>query len=108
MIDLPPGYLAALKQLCEARGVLLILDEAQTGLGRTGTTFAFECDGVVPDIITLSKTLGAGLSAVMTSDRVAAIADEKQFFVYTTHAKLPTSFAPAPPAASCALPPHSP
>ena len=43
--------------------MLLILDEAQTGLGRTGTMFAFERDGVVPDILTLSKTLGAGLAA---------------------------------------------
>ena len=49
--------------------MLLILDEAQTGVGRTGMMFAFERDGVVPDILTLSKTLGAGLplSAVMTS-----------------------------------------
>ena len=71
--------------------MLLILDEAQTGLGRTGTMFAFERDGVVPDIMTLSKTLGAGmpLSAVMTSDRIAAIADERQFFFYTTHVNDP-------------------
>ena len=48
--------------------MLLILDEAQTGLGRTGTMYAFERDGVVPDILTLSKTLGAGLpvAAVVT------------------------------------------
>ena len=53
--------------------MLLILDEAQTGIGRTGTMFAFERDGVVPDILTLSKTLGAGLplSAVMTTDEIA-------------------------------------
>jgi 2,2-dialkylglycine decarboxylase (pyruvate) len=91
VIDLPPGYLAALKAHCDARGMLLILDEAQTGLGRTGTFFAFERDGVVPDILTLSKTLGAGmpLAAVMTSDRVAALADEKGFFFYTTHVNDP-------------------
>ena len=41
--------------------MLLILDEAQTGVGRTGAMFAFERDGVTPDILTLSKTLGAGL-----------------------------------------------
>ena len=48
--------------------MMLILDEAQTGVGRTGLMFAFERDGVVPDILTLSKTLGAGLplSAVLT------------------------------------------
>jgi 2,2-dialkylglycine decarboxylase (pyruvate) len=91
VIDLPPGYLAALKAHCEARGMLLILDEAQTGLGRTGTFFAFERDGVVPDILTLSKTLGAGmpLAAVLTSDRVAQLADEKTFFFYTTHVNDP-------------------
>ena len=74
VIDLPVGYLNALATHCRARGMLLILDEAQTGVGRTGLMFAFERDGVVPDILTLSKTLGAGLplSAVMTGDAVAA------------------------------------
>jgi 2,2-dialkylglycine decarboxylase (pyruvate) len=75
VIDPPAGYLAALKHKCEERGMLLILDEAQTGLCRTGTWYAFERDGVVPDIITLSKTLGAGLplAAVVTT---AAIEEE--------------------------------
>ncbi len=91
VIDLPLGYLAALKAHCEARGMLLILDEAQTGLGRTGTMFAFQRDGVTPDILTLSKTLGAGmaLSAVMTSDKVATAADDRKFFFYTTHVNDP-------------------
>ena len=91
VIDLPLGYLAALKEHCQRRGMLLILDEAQTGLGRTGTMFAFQRDGVVPDILTLSKTLGAGmaLSAVMTNDKVAALADEKKYFFYTTHVNDP-------------------
>jgi 2,2-dialkylglycine decarboxylase (pyruvate) len=91
VIDLPEGYLAALKEHCRRRGMLLILDEAQTGLGRTGTMFAFQRDGVVPDILTLSKTLGAGmaLSAVMTNDKVAALADEKNYFFYTTHVNDP-------------------
>ena len=54
--------------------MLLILDEAQTGVGRTGTMFAFERDGVSPDILTLSKTLGAGLplAAVVTSAEIEA------------------------------------
>jgi 2,2-dialkylglycine decarboxylase (pyruvate) len=91
VIDLPLGYLAALKAHCDARGMLLILDEAQTGLGRTGTMFAFERDGVVPDILTLSKTLGAGmaLSAIMTNEKVSAVADERNFFFYTTHVNDP-------------------
>ena len=91
VIDLPPGYLAALKEQCEARGMLLILDEAQTGMGRTGTMFAHQRDGVTPHIMTLSKTLGAGLplAAVMTTAEISEVADEKGFFFYTTHVNDP-------------------
>jgi 2,2-dialkylglycine decarboxylase (pyruvate) len=91
ILDLPLGYLAALKQKCVERGMLLILDEAQTGIGRTGTMFAFDRDGVVPDILTLSKTLGAGLplAAVMTSDAIAAEASARKFLFYTTHVNDP-------------------
>jgi 2,2-dialkylglycine decarboxylase (pyruvate) len=91
VLDLPMGYLAALMDHCRARGMLLILDEAQTGVGRTGLMFAFERDGVVPDILTLSKTLGAGLplSAVMTSDAIAAAAEARDFLFYTTHVNDP-------------------
>ncbi|QAZ38093.1 aspartate aminotransferase family protein [Methylibium sp. Pch-M] len=91
LIDLPLGYLAALKAKCSERGMLLILDEAQTGVGRTGLMFACERDGVVPDILTLSKTLGAGLplAAVLTT---AAIEDEchaRGYLFYTTHVSDP-------------------
>jgi len=91
LIELPLGYLAALRAKCHERGMLLILDEAQTGIGRTGTMFAFERDGVTPDILTLSKTLGAGLplSAVMTSDAISAQADAHGFNFYTTHVNDP-------------------
>jgi 2,2-dialkylglycine decarboxylase (pyruvate) len=91
VLDLPLGYLRALQAHCRARGMLLILDEAQTGIGRTGMMFAFERDGVVPDILTLSKTLGAGLplSAVMTSDAISAEADDRGFLFYTTHVNDP-------------------
>lgn len=91
IIELPEGYLAALKQKCVERGMLLILDEAQTGMGRTGTMFAFERDRVVPDILVLSKTLGAGLplAAIMTTDEISRTADERGFLFYTTHANDP-------------------
>ena len=91
IIELPQGYLAALKQKCAERGMLLILDEAQTGMGRTGTMFAFERDGVVPDILVLSKTLGAGLplAAVMTTEQISQTADERGFLFYTTHVNDP-------------------
>jgi 2,2-dialkylglycine decarboxylase (pyruvate) len=91
ILDLPEGYLAALKSHTQRRGMLLILDEAQTGLCRTGTMFAFERDGVTPDILTLSKTLGAGLplSATITSPAIEDSAHDKGFLFYTTHVNDP-------------------
>jgi 2,2-dialkylglycine decarboxylase (pyruvate) len=91
-IVVPPlGYLAALRDKCDERGMLLIFDEAQTGVGRTGEWYAFEHDGVVPDILTLSKTLGAGLplAAVVTSAELEATAHERGFLFYTTHVSDP-------------------
>ncbi len=87
----PPGYLAALRDRCHERGMLLILDEAQTGLCRTGDWYAFQHDGVVPDILTLSKTLGAGLplAAVVTSAEIEAAAHERGYLFYTTHVSDP-------------------
>ncbi len=89
--DLPVGYLAALERKCEQRGMLLIVDEAQTGLWRTGAAYAFERDGVVPDILTLSKTLGAGLpvAAVVTSAEIEAVCHERGFLFFTTHVSDP-------------------
>src|SRR4051795_6679800 len=85
VVPLPDGYLARLKAACEERGMLLILDEAQTGLGRVGTLFAFEHDGVVPDVLTLSKTLGGALplSATVTTAAIEADVVEKGFLHYT-------------------------
>jgi acetylornithine/N-succinyldiaminopimelate aminotransferase len=57
----PPGYLAAARETCTAHGALLVLDEVQTGVGRTGHWFAHQTDGVEPDVITLAKGLGGGL-----------------------------------------------
>lgn len=57
----PPGYVKDLRVLCDERGVLLIVDEIQTGLGRTGEWFAFQHDGVRPDIVTVAKALGNGM-----------------------------------------------
>jgi 2,2-dialkylglycine decarboxylase (pyruvate) len=91
ILELPVGYLAALQARCHERGMLLVLDEAQTGLGRTGSMFAFERDGITPDILTLSKTLGAGLplAAVLTTDEIEAKAHERGFLFYTTHVSDP-------------------
>ena len=69
----PPGYLRGIRELCDARGALLILDEIQTGIGRTGRWFAHQHEGVVPDIVTLGKGLGGGvpIAAFLCSEAVA-------------------------------------
>jgi acetylornithine/N-succinyldiaminopimelate aminotransferase len=69
----PPGYLRQLRQIADEYGLLLICDEVQTGIGRTGTLFGFEHDRVAPDILTLGKGLGAGvpISAVIANARAS-------------------------------------
>jgi acetylornithine/N-succinyldiaminopimelate aminotransferase len=57
----PAGYLAVAREVCTATGALLVLDEVQTGVGRTGHWFAHQADGVEPDVVTLAKGLGGGL-----------------------------------------------
>ncbi|BBZ26026.1 aspartate aminotransferase family protein [Mycolicibacterium madagascariense] len=97
IIEPPPGYLRRLKGMCVERGMLLVVDEAQTGIGRTGTMYAFERDGVVPDLLTLSKTLGAGLpvAAVVTTDEIESVCHERGFLFFTTHVSDPLAAAVA-------------
>lgn len=68
-----PGYLAAVKALCQEHGALLIFDEIQTGVGRTGKMFAYEHEGIKPDIVTLAKGLAGGvpIGAFLASEEVA-------------------------------------
>jgi 2,2-dialkylglycine decarboxylase (pyruvate) len=91
VLEPPIGYMPALEAKCRERGMLMIFDEAQTGLGRTGDLFACERDHVVPDFLTLSKTLGAGLplAAVLTTPEIEDICHERGFLFYTTHASDP-------------------
>ncbi len=89
IIEPPQGYLRRLKEMCDERGMLLIADEAQTGIGRTGTMYAFERDGIVPDLLTLSKTLGAGLAAVVTSAEIENVCHDRGFLFFTTHVSDP-------------------
>ncbi|MDH4231403.1 MAG: aspartate aminotransferase family protein, partial [Nitrospirota bacterium] len=69
-----PDYLAKVRKLCDMHGILLILDEVQTGIGRTGKLFAYEHYGITPDIMTLAKGLGGGvpIGAMLATDKVAA------------------------------------
>ena len=57
----PPGYLRAARDACDAAGALLVVDEIQSGIGRTGHWFAHQAEGVTPDVLTLAKGLGGGL-----------------------------------------------
>ena len=69
-----PDFLKKVRELCDRRGVLMILDEIQTGMGRTGKLFAHEHDGVTPDIMTLAKALANGLpiGAMLATENIAA------------------------------------
>ena len=78
----PPGYLAGAAKLCAERGALLVFDEVQTGLGRTGTFLACEAEGVLPDVVTLSKSLGGGLAL----GAMLARGEAAKAFVPGTHA----------------------
>lgn len=74
-VNMPsPGYLHAIRDWCNDRGLLLILDEVQTGIGRTGSLFAYEQEGVEPDIMCLAKGLGGGLpiGAILAREEIAA------------------------------------
>jgi acetylornithine aminotransferase len=84
-----PGYLQAVRDICDAAGILLIYDEIQTGMGRTGKLFAHQHEDVAPDIMTLAKALGNGLpiGAMLASEQVA------QTFVPGSHA---TTFGGSP------------
>ncbi|MEW9625575.1 acetylornithine/succinylornithine family transaminase [Rhodanobacter geophilus] len=70
-----PGFLKRVRELCDAHGALLVLDEIQCGMGRTGTLFAHVQDGVKPDIVTLAKALGCGfpIGAMLAGPQVAEV-----------------------------------
>ena len=70
----PPGYLKAVRELCDEFDLLLIFDEVQVGCGRTGTLWAYEQDEVIPDIMTLAKALAGGppIGALLTTEGLAA------------------------------------
>lgn len=87
----PDGYFAALRTACDERGMLLMFDEAQTAFGRIGAPFAATALGVVPDIMSVSKTLGGGvpLAATITSEALEEKAHAAGFTYYTSHVSDP-------------------
>jgi 2,2-dialkylglycine decarboxylase (pyruvate) len=91
----PPGYVKLLKQYCRERSMLLIMDESQTGLGKTGKMWGHLHEEVVPDIMTVSKHFGAGLpiSAVCTTTELAERAVEQGYFATRSHACDPITCA---------------
>jgi acetylornithine/N-succinyldiaminopimelate aminotransferase len=80
-----PDYLAKLRGFCNERGIMLIFDEIQTGIGRTGTMFAYEQCGVEPDVMTLAKGLGGGfpVSAMLAKERFNVFEPGDQGGTYT-------------------------
>jgi 4-aminobutyrate aminotransferase-like enzyme len=87
ILEPPEGYIKRMSVECRKRGMLIIADESQTGLGRTGDMFAFQRDDIVPDIVTLSKTIGCGLpgASVSTTAEIGKLALERGFLWVTTH-----------------------
>lgn len=92
----PEGYLRRIRQLCDEYGILLILDEVQTGMGRTGRVFACEHEGVTPDIICLGKALGGGvmpLSAFMSTPKIWKVLEDNPFLHSSTFGGNPLACA---------------
>jgi len=87
----PPGFYKAVREECDKREMLMIFDEAQTGLGKTGKLFGFQHEPVMPDIIALSKHFGGGLpiSAVCTTADIAQKAAQNGYFATRSHATDP-------------------
>jgi taurine---2-oxoglutarate transaminase len=96
VIVFPPGYLAGLRALCDANGILLIFDEVMTGFGRTGAAFAGERFGVVPDMITFAKGVTSGyvpLGGVLIRERLACAFDERPLPAGHTYSGHPLAMA---------------
>lgn len=95
ILEPPPGYLKRMYEECKKRDMLIIMDEAQTGVGRTGHMFAFQNEGFVPDILALSKTLGCGLplASVSTTAEIAKGCRKAGFLWLTTHLNDPLTAA---------------
>jgi adenosylmethionine-8-amino-7-oxononanoate aminotransferase len=103
MIAQPPGYVRRMREICDRHGALLVCDEVATGFGRTGTMWAVEQEGVVPDILTMAKGITGGylpLAATVTTERIfesflAPFEEKRTFFHGHTYAGNPLACAAA-------------
>lgn len=77
----PVGYLKGIREICDRTGTLMVVDCVQTGMGRTGTWFGYEYEGITPDVITLAKGLGGGLPL----GAMIALGGTSQFFKHGDH-----------------------
>lgn len=91
VIEPPKGWLPKLRELCDERGSLLVLDECQTGLAKLGRMWAYQAEGVVPDVLTTSKHFGGGItiSAVVTTPEIERRVVERGFIYSHSHVSDP-------------------
>src|SRR5688572_5770363 len=97
-LQYPPGYIKALRELCDKNGMLLIIDEVMSGFGRTGKWFGFENHGIVPDMIAMAKGLTSGylpFGCLMVSDRIASKYDDTMLPLGLTYSAHPVCCAAA-------------
>jgi taurine---2-oxoglutarate transaminase len=97
-LQYPPGYIKALRELCDKHGMLLIIDEVMSGFGRTGKWFGFENHDIVPDMIAMAKGLTSGylpFGCLMVSDRIASKYDDTMLPLGLTYSAHPVCCAAA-------------
>ncbi|QMW05645.1 aminotransferase class III-fold pyridoxal phosphate-dependent enzyme [Spirosoma foliorum] len=94
----PVGYLAAVREICDKHGILLIIDEVMSGFGRTGKWFGFENHGIVPDMVTMAKGITSGyipFGCLMVTDKIASRYDDTVLATGMTYAAHPVGCAAA-------------
>jgi taurine--2-oxoglutarate transaminase len=97
-LQYPKGYLAAVREICNKHGILLIMDEVMSGFGRTGKWFGFENHNIIPDMVAMAKGLTSGylpFGCLMVSDKIAAKYDDAMLALGLTYSAHPVSCAAA-------------
>lgn len=97
-LQYPVGYLAAVREICDKHGILIIMDEVMSGFGRTGKWFGFENHGIVPDLVTMAKGITSGyipFGCLMVTDRIASRYDDTVLATGMTYAAHPVGCAAA-------------